>query len=80
METAENNDISKDKTIDIKYSQLQCVFMINQRFRNGNLRYIKSDIDIEHIIYFVIYLFVGNKQHLGVEKEIKTKLHESLST
>ena len=56
METAENNDISKDKTIDIKYSQLQCVFMINQGFTNGNLRYIKSDIDIEDIIYFVIYL------------------------
>ena len=56
METAENNDISKDKTMDIKYSQLQCVFMINQGFTNGNLRYIKSDIDIEDIIYFVIYL------------------------
>ena len=56
METAENNDINKDNTMDIKYSQLQCVFMINQGFRNGNLRYIKSDIDIEDIIYFVIYL------------------------
>mgnify|MGYP006863700249 FL=1 len=50
METAENNDISKDKTMDIKYSQLQCVFMINQGFTNGNLRYIKPDIDIEHNI------------------------------
>ena len=57
METAENNDINKDNTMDIKYSQLQCVFMINQGFTNGNLRYIKSDIDIEDIIYFVIYLW-----------------------